>query len=214
MDSVLFTENDSDSENVSEAGLVSTKELDFEALKKLIINTSAEKLKKNSKVAGISLDELKEVAEHLGMTKSTNKSVLVDALKNRLNNTSVVERIFETNRGAVLPQQSKFIRDLNTIPRICNILACYPDGLLSSRNAASWTDLQNGTQNAGNPVWEDAAENFNDKNFVTGGLVRDHEEFTKRKIDPQAMNSSGLIDAVRLSTYFFECKKLTVFYRI
>lgn len=104
------------------------------------------------------------------------KCKLVDGIKDKLNNKEATERIQSFN--LVNAQRPSFRRDANTLPRLLNILTLYPERLLSSRNAASWPELQNGTTYARNPIWQDVANQFNDTTFNNGGLVCEHEVFT------------------------------------
>jgi hypothetical protein len=83
----------------------------------------------------------------------------------------------------------------------------YPEALMRSRNASSWTELQNGTTHHRNPMWEDVAQQFNDKDFHSGGLIVQHEELVSRKIDPEKRNVSGPIDGEHCYSFFFEIKK-------
>lgn len=58
----------------------------IERLNERIRATSTDILQANANVSGISLDELKKVATHFGMSKNLAKSKLVKEIKQKLDN--------------------------------------------------------------------------------------------------------------------------------
>lgn len=116
-----------------------------------------------------------------------------------------MKKVAEANE--VAKKKNSFKSNQNTNPRILNILTNYPDSLLLSKSAPTWTDIQNGTTGSNNILWEDVAKCFNDVNYCSGGLIAQHEQFLCFKVNPEELNENQ-IESKQVCTYFFELKKL------
>lgn len=98
--------------------------------------------KGSSKLSGISLTRAKQLSVHLSLNWCFNKSVLIDnIIKKRkrvselaaVHNSEVADH--ESDDGD--STSSKFISNVNTFPRICNIILDHPDALIRSALLAS-----------------------------------------------------------------------------
>ena len=76
---------------------------------------------------------------------------------------------------------------------MCNILLDYPDAVIRSALLASKYTLQNKETNQKQLIYVHTKEKFNDYNYDSGGIVADHPELIKAKIDPERENSMGII---------------------
>lgn len=141
---------------------------------------------RSSRVSGVSLEELKTIAGYLNLRKTDSKGNLIAAIRAKVEAKKKLGSILNKDEGT-------FRRDKNTFFRLCNILMTFPDALQRSNLLATRTQLQNKEVNEKQPIFNDAADHFNDHNYNSGGLVAQHEEFTARSIDPEAINSSGPI---------------------
>lgn len=137
---------------------------------------------------GISLAKLKKIAAHFGMKQSIQKEVFIGALNAKIHSMQALDAIQSTQSSQ--SNTAIFRRDKNTIPRILNILTTYPEGLLRTRSRANWMDLQNRNTYANAEIWVDVANNFNDRNFNSGGLVDNHENLIIEGVNPEQPNKS------------------------
>jgi hypothetical protein len=121
---------ESEIEDLESMSATGSNSVPMDLLIQRIKASSTETLKANSKVAGISLEQLKNVATHLGMSKTLAKGPLVDAIKSKLENKIAIEKISAANEE-LKKKKSSFKYNQNTNPRILNLLTKYPDGLLN-----------------------------------------------------------------------------------
>jgi hypothetical protein len=119
------------------------------------------------------------------MAKNQNKDALVDAIQKKLKCMEMASSLREASR---LKPRCSFSKDINTIPRLLNILSEHLNDLLKSKEIAKWTDLQSGTMHSGNPLWTAVTSKFNDPNFYSGGLVTDDSRLDE--IDPDSPHLS------------------------
>ena len=107
-------------------------------------------------------------------------------------------------------EEKKFIKDVHTFPRICNILMTQPDALIRDGLLASRIDLQFKEIGDKQLVFLEAASKFNDKTFKSGGLVGEHWMFKDSAVNPENFceNSkpAGKISAKRLRKIWLEVK--------
>jgi hypothetical protein len=122
-------------------------------------------LKKNS---GVSVEMMKMMAGHWGMSKNKDKKTLATLLIQKMKSMEMTRTIIVASRIGGSPA---FRRDKNTIPRLLNLLTPFPDGMLRSKSRANWMDLQNRNTRANDDMWDTVAERFNNRNFDSGGLV-------------------------------------------
>jgi hypothetical protein len=88
-------------------------------------------------------------------------------------------------------ESSSFVSNVNTFPRICNIILDHPDALIRSALLASKYALQNKETNQNQPIFKEAREKFNDADYNSGGVISDHPELQRAKINPESRNASG-----------------------
>lgn len=175
-----------------------------------LCNLPAEELKivkKSSKLSGISLARAKQLSEHLSLNRCFNKSILLDNIikkRKRVAELAAVHNseLFEEDSDSGDINKSRFIGNVNTFPRICNIILDHPDALIRSALLASKYALQNKETNQNQPIFKESKDKFNDVNFNSGGIVSDHPELLKAKIDPELHNTSGQISSKNLFKLF------------
>jgi hypothetical protein len=95
-----------------------------------------------------------------------------------------------------------FRKNKNTFPRLCNFLFEDPDALAISKLLSTRDQLQQREYNQNNPVYTNAVSKFNDYSFSSGGLVTNHQILMDRKVDPDEVNSSGLMSIQYAYQYF------------
>jgi hypothetical protein len=101
-----------------------------------------------------------------------------------------------------LSSPTTFRRNKNTFPRLCNFLFEDPDALAISKLLSTRDQLQQREYNENNPVYTNAVSKFNDYSFSSGGLVTNHQILIDRKVDPDEVNSSGLMSIKYAYQYF------------
>ena len=94
-----------------------------------LCNLSEEDLKRvkgSSKPSGISLSRVKQISEHMSLNRCFNKSILID---NIIKKRKRVAELAALHSSEALEEESdddeiasKFISNVNTFPRICNIM--------------------------------------------------------------------------------------------
>lgn len=102
-------------------------------------------------------------------------------------------------------ESQKFISNMNTFPRLCNIILQFPDAVIRSSLLASKYALQNKETNQNQPVFVETCAKFNDANFDSGGLVSNHLDLSTAKIDTERHNP-GKISA----KFFFKLFKRVI----
>ena len=135
-------------------------------------------LKANSKLSGISLIRVKELAIHLSLNRCFKKSILIDNIikkRKRMAELAAVH-VAEDIVNDSDDESSRFISNRNTFTRICNIIFSHPDALIRSALLASKYALQNKETNQNQPIFKECREKFNDYNFNSGGLISNHDE--------------------------------------
>ena len=135
-------------------------------------------LKANSKLSGISLIRVKELAIHLSLNRCFKKSILIDNIikkRKRMAELAAVH-VAEDIVNDSDDESSRFISNRNTFPWICNIIFSHPDALIRSALLASKYALQNKETNQNQPIFKECREKFNDYNFNSGGLISNHDE--------------------------------------
>lgn len=75
----------------------------------------------------------------------------------------------ESNDGEI---SSKFISNVNTFPRICNIILDHPDALIRSALLASKYALQNKETNQSQPIFKENRENSTTLPIIVGELFQ------------------------------------------
>ena len=168
---------------------------DVEAAIAKVCALPPDEVARSAKISGISLDDLKQIAVHLNLKKTDSKSNLITSIRTKVETKKKLAEIIEKEEGT-------FRKDKNTFFRLCNILMSFPDALQRSNLLATRTQLQNKEVNEKQPIFNDAVVLFNDSTHNSGGLVAEHEEFTSRRIDPEAVNNSGKITAAAAFRYF------------
>ena len=87
-------------------------------------------------------------------------------------------------------------------PRICNIILDHPDALVRSALLASKYALQNKETNQKQPIFKETRDKFNDSTYNSGGIISDHPELVRAKIDTEKNNTSAMITAKRIFKTF------------
>lgn len=150
---------------------------------------------------GMKMSVLKKMAELAGIKKSVNKRPLVFALYSYLSSEENLERIIQqghpgdentnSNNGgggsssSTLSIEVPFRKDINTFPRLCNILMRFPVQLLRSQLRATRSQLQFGQVYSNQDLWKEAVDMFNDDLFNSGGLSTNHAIFEQYQINPE-----------------------------
>ena len=160
--------------------------------------------KGSSKLTGISLPAAKAMSIYLNLNRSLNKSSLIDniILKRKRVAELADVHITEAEAEESDEESQKFISNQNTFPRLCNIILDYPDAVIRSAVLASKYALQNKETNQNQPIFVETCESFNSAEFNSGGLVTQHLELIKAKIDPEK-NNKGKISAKQAIFIFF-----------
>jgi hypothetical protein len=86
--------------------------------------------------------------------------------------------------------------------RICNIILDHPDALIRSALLPSKYALQNKETNKNQPIFKEAKEKFNDPDYNSGGVISDHPELLRAKINPESHNTTGHITAKHIFKTF------------
>ena len=186
------------------SGSMASSALDDEITR--ICSFSAEELlraKGSSKLSGISLTVAKQLSSHLSLNRSYNKSTLLDNIIKKRQRVTELAEIHEAEAEAEDSdtESQKFLSNQNTFPRLCNILLDYPDAVVRSAVLASKYALQNKETNQNQPIFTETRESFNDANYNSGGIVADHPELIRAKIDPEKHNN-GKISAKKIFKLF------------
>ena len=184
------------------ADLASETPVDYEIEIDRLCNLSEEDVKRvkgSSKLSGISLSRVKQISEHMSLNRCFNKSILID---NIIKKRKRVAELAALHSSEALEEESdddeiasKFISNVNTFPRICNIILDHPDALVRSALLASKYALQNKETNQKQPIFKETRDKFNDITYNSGGIISDHPELVRAKIDPEKNNTTGLITA-------------------
>jgi hypothetical protein len=150
--------------------------------------------KGSSKLSGISLSVAKQLSGHLLLNRSHNKSTLLDNIIRKRQRVNELAEIHEAEAEAEDSdtESRKFASNQNTFPRLCNILLDYPDAVVRSAVLATKYSLQNKETNQNQPIFTETRESFNDANFNSGGIVADHPELIRAKIDPEKHNNGKI----------------------
>lgn len=159
--------------------------------------------KGSSKLSGISLTVVKQLSSHLSLNRSYNKSTLLDNIikkRQRVTELAVVHEAEAEGEDSDVDSR-KFLSNQNTFPRLCNIILDYPDAVVRSAVLASKYALQNKETNQNQPIFTETREKFNDATFNSGGIVGDHPELIRAKIDPEKHNN-GKISAKKIFKLF------------
>lgn len=173
-----------------------------------LCNLPAEDLeiaKGSSKLSGISLARAKQLSVHMSLNRCFNKSILIDNIikkRKRVSELAAVHSSETVDQDSDDGKESKFISNVNTFPRICNIILDHPDALIRSALLASKYALQNKETNQNQPIFKEAKEKFNDISYNSGGIISDHPELLRAKIDPELHNTSGKITSKHLFKTF------------
>lgn len=166
----------------------------------MTIGAAAAKAHKNP--SNFSLKELKSMAAHLGLTQTGSKDELVDRIILKRSNTLRILALPDSDSEDVDSDQEEddasldgtgFKKSRNTNFRLINVVVKYPAALQRSNLIASKEQLQNRETGSRAPFWKEVEVEFND-DTPTGGLIHQHEEFTKKKIAPDAA-FNGLISS-------------------
>jgi hypothetical protein len=146
--------------------------------------------KGSSKLSGITLDRAKQLSSHLSLNKCFNKPTLIDNIIKKRKRIIELSAIHHEEADAEESDQEsqKFVGNVNTFPRLCNIILQYPDAVIRSALLASKYALQNKETNQNQPIFVDTCAKFNSATFNSGGLVSDHAELLSAKIDTEKHN--------------------------
>jgi hypothetical protein len=149
-----------------------------------------QRAKGSSKLSGITLDRAKQLSSHLSLNKSFNKPTLIDNIIKKRKRITELSTIHHEEADAEESDQEgqKFVGNVNTFPRLCNIILQYPNAVIRSALLASKYALQNKETNQNQPIFVDTCAKFNSATFNSGGLVSDHAELLSAKIDPEKHN--------------------------
>lgn len=173
-----------------------------------LCNLSAEDLetaKGSSKLSGISLTRAKQLSVHLSLNRCLNKSILIDNIikkRKRVAELAAVHNSETADQDSDDGETSRFISNVNTFPRLCNIILDHPDALIRSALLASKYALQNKETNQNQPIFKESKEKFIDISYNSGGIVSDHPELLRAKIDPELHNASGQLTSKLLFKSF------------
>jgi hypothetical protein len=161
-------------------------------------------LKKYSRGSeGLGINQLKKIAASFSISCSQGKPELVDCISDKLKKKAALTALESEERAQ---PQAPFKKDLNTVPRLLNILSEHKVDLMRSRQSASASDLTSGTHRSGNPMWVTVAEKWNDPNHNSGGLLSNHQQFTLRNINPEKIGE-GKLSAILAYEIFNNCQK-------
>jgi hypothetical protein len=130
------------------------------------------------------LDTLKQIAKKTGLIIGLPKPEMIVALR------SAVARASELKGIEALKRDGTYTMEKNYFPRLINLVLRYPDALQRSSALATRQDLQNKEVNGTKLIWVTVVEEFMN-GTDSGGLVQEHEEFSKLKINPAVISKSG-----------------------
>ena len=164
------------------------------------------KAKSHVTAGGVSLERLRAIAVMLQLPKSLGKGPLIDSIvakRKRMRELAALQMAEEREAG------TSFRKNKDTIPRILNFLMQHPQALRESQTNASRSQLQTGDAPINSrPVFVQVADDFNDWEKHSGGLIVDQEQYLDADIDPERRNTSGPITAEKVVTFFKEVQKL------
>lgn len=169
--------------------------------------------KGSSKFSGVLL---KELCVRFALKKSLSKPQMITSIRESSRNKEKLKIIIEDREGGT------YRTNCNTLPRLINLVMKFPDAIMRSNALASKEDLQNKEVNGSKPIWITVAEQFNDREHNSGGLVHSigqlpHEELTSRNIDPEKISPDGVLtskqayDLFKFTTRFYANKVLPNF---
>ena len=114
------------------------------------------------------------------MSKAFNKPTLIDNIIKKRKRVVALATVHSQEAVAEESDEEsqKFISNMNTFPRLCNIILQYPDAVIRSSLLGSKYALQNKETNQNQPVFVETCAKFDDANFYSGGLVSEHMELS------------------------------------
>ena len=110
---------------------------------------------------------------------------LIKAIKAKCKNKELLKAIESEEEPGL------FRKDKNSFPRLCNFLMQYPDALQRSALLGNRFELETRQTYEIQDIFVNSVEDFN-SNKNSGGLVKDHEEYKARSINPE-VKSVGLM---------------------
>jgi len=169
---------------------MATNELSLDAMIAKLVSIGAEAGKAHKNADNFSRQQLQDMAGHLKLPTSGSKPQLVDAIIAKSFYKEKAEQVDlsdDDSVDSVDPDDAitKFIKNKHTNFRLINLLMKQPAALQRSNLISTREQLQHREVGARNPLFVSVAGEFND-DTDSGGLAFQHEEFTKRKIDPEA----------------------------
>jgi hypothetical protein len=143
---------------------------------------------------GFTLDELKKMAVHMHIPSSQNKADLVKAIISKSKNRGLLDQLeaADESSDSESDAEERFTKNKHSFPRLCNILFTTPVALQRSNLLATRAQLQHRETGAGDPLFVEAAKQFNEFGHDSGGLVKRHEVFLKKNIDPENVQNGQL----------------------
>lgn len=134
------------------------------------------------------LTTLKLIAKKMGLIVGIPKPEMIVALRNAVSKANELKVIELTKRDGT------YVTDKNSIPRLVNLVLRYPDALQRSSALATRQDLQNKEVNGSRLIWVTVAEEFMN-GTDSGGVVKDHEEFSRVDINTEIISKNGMFTA-------------------
>ena len=98
MSEELFEDNIYTEDITESTASANATTIDIDGLIEKFKNTDLDLLKRNAKKSGISLDDLKNIADHLNMSKYLPKPKLVEEIKKKLDNKDAITKIAQSNQ--------------------------------------------------------------------------------------------------------------------
>lgn len=106
---------------------------------KLLKSKGKDWAKQDGRVTGLKLSHLQGICNFYGMVKRGKKEELIEYIFQKFNQVEAIAKL-----QSVTPS---FVSDVNTFPRLCNIVMKYPQQLLQTGVLSTRLALQTGKPN-------------------------------------------------------------------
>ena len=154
------------------------------------------KQKTSRRTAMFSLEQIKDMASHLGIKKSQTKPKLVEAIlsymkQKQQHDAMSVAQVTSSTSVDGNSNNGTYRKDKNTIPRLINLLFNHPNALARSQSIPSRVDIQDRQLNEHQEIWTIVCNEFMDRSHNSGGLMAQHDALDD--IDTEKINNSGIL---------------------
>jgi hypothetical protein len=133
------------------------------------------------------LSTLKKIAKTLGLVCGQAKPEMMSSLRAAISKAK--------------KRKGTYTCDKSTLPKLINLVFCYPDALQQSAAISTGQDLQNKETNGNKLIWTTLAEEFMD-GTNSGGLVVENEEFSKVGMNPELISKIGIMTSKQAHDLF------------